>query len=971
MTWQLSVLGPVELSLDGTPTSSMPPKQQAALMMLACARGRTVSIEELLDGLWGERRPPSAVGALRNYAWSLRKHFATGPEQVRLTSSTRGYRLEGPLDLDIDTVERQRAEAEQLRTVGEIERAEAVVRAALLRWRGDPLTGVPGPWAAAERARLRRLHRVLREDAVELAVARQDYAGAIAELEGLITTDPHSERLRGLMMTALYRAGRRTEALEEYQRIRRLLISDQGLEPGPALAELHQRILNDELPSVASGYPNAPTTPAQLPPDAADFTGRRKLVQRMCAEFDEAHTLPILAVSGMSGVGKTTLAVHVAHRVRDRFPDGQLYVDLHGAAAVPADPAHVLGGFLRALGIPEREVPAGVEQRAALFRSTVSGRRVFVLLDDASDGAQVVPLLPGSPGCAVLVTARRPMTTLPGVRPNALGVLERDEATELFSRIVGVERVHAEPEATQRIVDLCGLLPMAIRIVAARVAARPSWTIASEAGRLAADRDSLRCFRTGDLALEAAFRAGYEQLSDDAARTFRLLAVADLPDLPLSAIAAVLDRTEPAAEELCEALVDRGMLESTGRGRYHYHELMRLFALGLRDHATQDTASVAADPSVDVVARLLDHYLASMKNVLRVRHPNLTLPLAATTAVGERLCDLWDTQRFLELERRNLAALYRLAANGRPQHREVAADLAIAAAETLLAGDSTVDLEQALDSLIRATSADGAETACRRARLALAFALLVEFGEPDRAAAELRQVLDGIDLATDTWVGGAANLLTGVLALAGGDIDGAIARFRTALRLYRIGASAECVRVAYAMLARAHAVAGDDRAALAAAARAVVSDQQPGTRRNVMWGLTEAAWVICRAQDHDLGQRLFEAALCAARRAGSKRFESAVHSRAALANLAAGRLREAIEQAEHAEATRGRRLGIDHTTNQVVRYTALRRLGRTLDAAECYRTAVGQIPDFDAAVAEWNVVEELPTTPRPQLSTAS
>lgn len=962
MSWQLSVLGPVELSLDGVPTSSMPPKQQAALVMLASARGRTVSVEELVDGVWGMQRPPSAVGALRNYAWALRKHFATGSDAVRLSSGTRGYRLEGTLELDTDVIDRYRAEAEQLRATGDLERTDTVVRAALRQWRGDPLTGVPGPWVAAERARLRRLHRVLREDLVELAVARQDYAGALAELEGLITADPHSERLRGLMMTALYRAGRRTEALEEYQRIRRLLVTEQGIEPGPALVELHQLILTDDLPTVEPGAIVTVTTPkpAQLPPDAADFTGRRKLVQRLCAELGAEEALPMLAISGMSGVGKTTLALHVAHRMRDRFPDGQLFVDLHGAAALPADPAHVLGGFLRALGLPEREVPVGVDERAALFRSTVSGRRMLMLLDDASDGAQVAPLLPGTPGCAVLVTARRPMTALPGVRPSALGVLERDEATELFARIVGAERVAAEPEAAQRIVDLCGLLPMAIRIVAARVAARPSWTIASEAERLAQSRDGLRCFRNGDLALEAAFLAGYEQLSPAAARTFRLLAVAALPDLPLPAIAAILDRTEYEAEELCESLVDRGMLESTGRGRYHYHELMRLFALGLNsaDVAVDSDADVEGDADVDVVSRLLDHYLATMKNVLRVRHPGLVLPLAPTVAAGERLRDLRDTQQFLEVERRNFVALYRLAAGGSPQHRVVAADLAVTVAETLLAGDSSVDLEQALESLILATQADGAGTACRRARLALAFALLVEFGEPHRAAAQLRQVLEDIDLESETWVGGAANLLTGVLALAGGDIDGAIAYFRIALHLYRTGSSAECVRVAYALLARAHAVGGNDRAALAAAARAVVSDHQPGTRRNVMWGLTEAAWILCREQDHDLGLRLFDAALTAARRAGSSRFESAVHSRAALANLAAGRLREAVEQAERAEATRGRgRIGIEHANNQLVRYTALRRLGRTIDAAECYRTAASQIPDFETTLAQWGVLD--------------
>ncbi|SUA79678.1 Regulatory protein AfsR [Nocardia otitidiscaviarum] len=942
MTWRLSVLGPVELSHEGVPTAAMPPKQQAALLILAGARGRTVSVEELVDGIWGERRPPSALGALRNYAWALRKRFAAGTHAVRLTSGTGGYRLDGAVELDTDLVDRFRVEVEQLRIAGDLDRAESVLEAALGQWRGDPLTGVPGPWAEAERARLRRLHRVLCEDRVELAVAAQDYPRAITDLEGLITADPLSERLRGLMMTALYRAGRRTEALEEYQRIRRLLVADQGIEPGPALIELHQRILTDELPTVAAGAPAPLPVPAQLPPDTADFTGRREAVERLCDELRDDLSLPIAAVSGMGGVGKTTLALHVAHRMRARFPDGQLYVDLHGAAALPADPGQVLGGFLRALGVPDWEMPAGVDERAALFRSTVSGRRLLLVLDDAFDGAQIAPLLPGTPGSAVLVTARRPLTALPGARPTALGVLARDEAEELFARIVGVDRAAAEPEASRRVVELCGLLPLAIRIVAARVAARPTWTIASEARRLAEERAGLRCFRTGELALDGVFQAGYDQLDPAAARAFRLLAGTGLPELPLAAAAVALGCAVDEAEELCEGLVDRGMLESIGRGRYRYHELMRMFALG---HGSRSDET-------DVLARLLDHYLATMKTVLRVRHPGLVLPSTATESAGERLRDLEDTRRFLERERRNIAALYRLAAAATPRHRVVAADLAITVAVTLLAGDATADLEQALDGLIVATAADGNAAACRRARLALAFALLVEFGEPERAAAELRQILDGIDPSTEIWVGGAAHLLTGALALGEGEVDAAIDSFGMALRLHRLGNSPECVRVAYAMLARAYAVAGRDRDALAAAARAVVGDQRPGTRHNIMWALTEAAWVICRENDPDLGQRLFDAALTAARRAGSPRFESAVHTRAALANLAAGRLREAVDAADRAEATRGP-TRTTHPHNQLIRYTALRRLGRTLDAAECYRTAASQIPDFDTALASW------------------
>ncbi|WP_067812902.1 AfsR/SARP family transcriptional regulator [Nocardia inohanensis] len=983
MSWQLTVLGPVELRCAGAPAAPMPPKQQAALVMLAWARGRTVSVEELVDGIWGADRPSSAVGALRNYAWALRKQLAVRPGTLELTSETRGYRLCGPVELDIDRVESFRAEVEHTRAAGHLEHTEAAVRAALEQWRGDPLTGVPGPWAAAERARLRRLRLTLEEDLLEITVQRGDYSRAVADLTALITADPHSERLRALLMTALYRAGRRTEALEEYQRIRRVLVSEQGIEPGPVLLELHRQILADELPGTDTvPLAVAAPKPAQLPPDAADFTGRQEMVRELCALLSGVSARPaalvdagdhgagrvdggqgesappLLALSGMGGVGKTTLALHVAHRIRDHYPDGQLYVDLYGAGEEPADPEHVLGAFLRALGVPQREVPAGAAERAALFRSAMSGRRMLILLDNAADAAQVVPLLPGEPGCAVLVTARRPLTALPGVRTAALKVLDIAEAVALFTRIVGTDRVAAEPVAARRIVELCGLLPMAVRIVAARVAARPQWTLISEADRLAADRHDLDRFRVGDLALTAAFRAGYAQLPADAARAFRLLAMADLPDLSLAATSAVLDTTEPMAEDLCEELVDRGMLETVGRGRYHYHDLMRLFALGHR-----------AEAGVDVTARLLDYYLATMKAVLRVRHPGLRLRLAPTGHPGTRVIGLDVTCDFLHVERRNLVALYRLAAAGEPHHRTVAADLALAVGETMLAGDSTVDIERALEELIRAAELDGNAVAAQRARLALVFALVAEFGAPDRAAVHVQRLLDEVDPEAEPWVAGCAHLFAGVVALHQRDPKRAATHSAAALRHYRAGASPECVRVAYSFLAQAYSAAGRHRDSLAAAARAVVGDSHPGTRRNVMWALTEAAWVMSSEGEAELGTYLFDLALHAAQRTGSSRFESTIHTRAALAHLSAGRLSQAAEQAERAEATRDSgRIDNLHTYNMLVRYTALRRLGRNVDAAECYRAATDEIPDFDAALSRWSAIARSPKTqPAPRL----
>ncbi|MFD6356856.1 AfsR/SARP family transcriptional regulator [Nocardia tengchongensis] len=254
MSWRLAVLGPVELTDGGVPVPPMPAKQQAALVMLACARGRTVTVEELVDGVWGAARPASAVGALRNYAWALRKRWAE-QSTIALCSEPGGYRLGGTLELDLDRVDRLRAQVAAARAAGRLDTADTALRSALGVWRGDPFTGVPGPWAMAERTRLRRIRRLLEEDLLELTVERGEFSLAIADLAALITGDPHSERLRGLLMTALYGAGHRTEALGEYQRIRRLLVTEQGIEPGPALAELHRRILADEFSPHATTLP--------------------------------------------------------------------------------------------------------------------------------------------------------------------------------------------------------------------------------------------------------------------------------------------------------------------------------------------------------------------------------------------------------------------------------------------------------------------------------------------------------------------------------------------------------------------------------------------------------------------------------------------------------------------------------------------------------------------------------------------
>ncbi|MCF3172478.1 hypothetical protein IPZ61_03935 [Streptomyces sioyaensis] len=340
-------------------------------------------------------------------------------------------------------------------------------------------------------------------------------------------------------MLALYRSGRETEALAVYADVRRLLDDELGVDPSAALLELQQQILAgitalDGRPPVAEGgtVGHAAVRPHQIPATVSDFTGLetivRQLVQQLAARDDCGMT--IASVAGIGGVGKTTLALHVALRVRGDFPDGQLYADLQGAGRSPADPEAVLGAFLRSSGTPDKVIPDGVAERAAHFRSVLNGRRILIVLDNARDAVQVRPLLPSNEGCAALITSRTRMIDLAGAQLFDLDVMSPDEALSLFTRIVGAERVQPERQAAMDVVGACGFLPAALRIAASRLAARRTWTVSILAGKLTDERRGLDELRAGDLAVKASFELGYSQLEPRPAHAFRLLGPADGPD---------------------------------------------------------------------------------------------------------------------------------------------------------------------------------------------------------------------------------------------------------------------------------------------------------------------------------------------------------------------------------------------------------------------------------------------------------
>lgn len=594
---KFEILGPVRARRDGMVVELGPAKQVAIIVTLLMNADRSVSREELIRAVWApDDVPPSVDNVIATYIARLRRILEPARRRrapgALIQSTPAGYRMpaqHGRLDVQLfhDLVD----EAREARRGGDLGAAFAGFDRARGLWRGEPLEGVPGPFALNHRARLDSLRVDTLEERFDVALELGRHAEIVAEAASLAVTYPARERIRAILMLALYRSGRQAEALAVFSDARRTLVSDLGIEPGPELRRLHEWVLRSD-PRLELSEPRArnsrpATRPGQLPADLCDFTGRVGEIDRISSLLtarqggSRASGTAVVTVSGAGGMGKTALAVHVGHLLRSAFPDGQLHVDLHGTREQPRRSQHVLRQFIQDLGA---EVPDAIEpsRYPALYRTLLSDRRVLILLDDARDAAQVRPLIPGAPGCAVLVTSRSRLSDLSGNETLDLGPLAGDESRMLLERIIGRLYTPGEKEPADSIIEACAGLPLALRIVAVRATGRPSGTLARLADRLGDERRRLRELRVGDLAVEASFQVGYDSLLHSAdgpelARAFRLLSALPLPEFDVDTAAAALDRPAVRAEELLEQVSHVHMVEPMEGHCFRIHELLRLY----------------------------------------------------------------------------------------------------------------------------------------------------------------------------------------------------------------------------------------------------------------------------------------------------------------------------------------------------------------------------------------------------------
>ncbi|MBB4980897.1 MULTISPECIES: AfsR/SARP family transcriptional regulator [Streptomyces] len=647
---EFRLLGPEEVLHEGQPVPISAAKHRALLTMFLLRSDRVVMTEDLIDGLWGTNPPKTARTTLHNYIRRLRKVLlACGSDPLLTEPGGYVLRLESHW-LDVHAFDDLVAQAEGAQERGDLVAASQLQRRALGLWRGKALEGTASRYLAeVEAPRLEEARRSAFEKLMDIDLRLGRHNALLGEMRRELAREPLRERLRSQYMLALYRAGRRADALDVYREGRRVLVKELGLEPGPALREMERAILAD---SPALAAPTAAASraavsrnagqvppPRQLPPGTAHFTGRGAHLRALDEWAGASGThgpMVITAIDGQGGMGKTALAVHWGHSARARYPDGQLYIDMRGYATTrPVTSVEALASFLYALGIPADRIPDDPDRAAGLYRTLLAEKRVLVVIDNARSADQVRPLLPGTPGSHVVVTSRDVLAGLV-VRDSArhLGVdaLAPEEAAELLERLLGASVVAAEPEATAELARLCWYVPLALRVSAVNVReAGGDRPVAGHVDRLRDEDRRLAALSVPDdeaSNLQAVLSLSYLSLSPDERRLFRRLGLVPGPTITVAGASALLGLPVARTAQLLRRLVAVHLVGQTDPDAYGLHDLLRLFA----------ESNAAADESPEeraaALRRLYDYYLAGVRAGARLLYPEKLRAFGPGQAAG-------------------------------------------------------------------------------------------------------------------------------------------------------------------------------------------------------------------------------------------------------------------------------------------------------------------------------------------------
>jgi DNA-binding SARP family transcriptional activator/tetratricopeptide (TPR) repeat protein len=671
------VLGPFEALGDGRPIPINSARQRIVLATLLMAPNHVVPLGRLIDSVWDSEPPRTARGQIQ-FCISALRNVLGDPDVI--TTSPAGYCVRvGREQLDYLIFDASLSRARAAAAAGKLNEAADELEGALRLWRGDALTGVQGRGAETFANRLEERRIMAIEDHVEIQLALGKHRELIDELVMLTTQHPLRERLHGFLMLALYRSGRQAEALTTYRSARKALIDELGLEPSTDLRHLEKAILahDTKLNIPQRGHPAAASaeghSPHQLPADNSDVVGHGELMEALTTVLTENRDtedgdggavkpeVPLVVVTGRPGCGKSTVALHIAHLVREHFPDGQLFAVMHGTTAQPALTLEVMARFLRALGVAPDAVPDNPEERVALLRSRLAFRKLLIVLDDVADEGQIRDLLPGVPGPAVLATSRSRLTALPGAHLAEIGLMPEAEAFKLLERAAGARRVGTEPEHTRRLIQLCGGLPIALRIAGLRLASHPHWSMSTLVDLLADERYRLDELSHGDVAVRPLLTVVHDSLTSRAQQLFGLLGSLALHDFTALTAAAALDTDVREAASLLDELAEAQLLDvSPGApgllARYRFQALVRVFAAE-RVAAREDSAEQCLNSTQRVLGCLLamtneahSRIYGGNFTLLRGRAPRWSGAAAYSGLLAP------DPLQWLEAEQANLSA---------------------------------------------------------------------------------------------------------------------------------------------------------------------------------------------------------------------------------------------------------------------------------------------------------------------------